>query len=221
MGVSGGKKTTTTNKPVYEQEIKGAHNITNETYQNNKGTAQDIAGGFASLVPSLLDEYKQGNRAIEAATDYSADASSGKFLGGNPHLQSIIDTTNDSVQNRTNAGLGMRGLTGSSSRGDILSRNLAENEGKLRYGDHQFERQQQANAAAMAPSLAAGKAATIAPALAAGEAAVNLPWVGANNTARNTAGLLGQYGTTTQKQSGGLLGSLLGAGLSGWASGGF
>ena len=132
---------------------------------------------------------------------------------GNPYLQDMIDQTNASVADRTNAAIGVRGQTGGSGHSNIISKALAQNETGLRYQDYDQERARMAQATGMAPSLVAGEQIPLAAAMAAGESAVNLPWVGANNVARNTAGLLGQYQNTTQKQSGSFLGDLLLAGV--------
>lgn len=220
MGLSS-KKTTNTTKPVYEQEIKEAADISNQTYQNNIGTANDIAGQFAGLVPDLLAKYQDGNATVNAAQAYATDTLNGKYLNNNPYLEDIIRTTNDSVIDNVNAGVGTRGQTGGSAQMELLSTNLADNETGLRWNDYNTERQNMNSMAGLAPGLAAAEQIPLAAAMAAGESAVNLPWVGANNVAANTAGLLGNYTTQTQKTSGGLLGDLLGAGLAGWASGGF
>ena len=208
MGLSS-KKVTNKTTPIYEQEIKGANAITQDTYQSGKGTANDIAGQFAGLVPNLISNYQNGDPTINAAQGYAQDVLGGNYLNNNPHLQGIIDQTNDSVIDNTNAGIGMRGQTGGSAQYEGLSKNLAENEGRLRWQDYATERQNMNNMAAMSPSLAAGQQIPLGAAMAAGESAVNLPWVGANNSARNTAGLLGQYTNQEQKQSGGFFGDLL------------
>ena len=160
-----------------------------------------------------MSQYQNGDPTINAAQGYAQDVLGGNYLNNNPHLQGIIDQTNDSVIDRTNSGIGMRGQTGGSAQYEGLSKNLAENEGRLRYQDYATERQNMNNMAALSPGLAAGQQIPLGAAMAAGESAVNLPWVGANNVARNTAGLLGQYTNQEQKQSGGFLGDLLLASL--------
>lgn len=212
MGASS-KKTKSTTKPVYEQEVKDAAGVTNSTYQDNRGTAADISGQFAGLVPDLLDKYQQGDPTINMAQNYAQDTLGGKYLENNPYLENIINTTNDSVTDRTNAGIGTRGQTGGSAHMELLSQNLADNESGLRWNNYNTERQNMNNMAAMSPSLAAGQQIPLAAAMAAGESAVNLPWVGANNVARNTAGLLGQYTNTEGKQSGGFFGDMITAAM--------
>lgn len=212
MGASS-KTTKSKNEPIYKKEIEGANAITQDAYQNNKGAASDIAGQFGGLVPDLLSQYQKGDPTINAAQNYATNTLNGDFLSGNPYLQENIDLTNDSVANQINSRVGMRGQTGGSAQYEGLSKNLAENESRLRYQDYATERQNMNNMAALSPGLAAGQQIPLAAAMAAGESAVNLPWVGANNVARNTAGLLGQYQEGTQKQSGGFLGDLMLAGV--------
>jgi len=208
MGLSS-KKTTTKTEPIFKDQMLEQYGNTNDTYQSGKGTANDISGQFAGLVPDLLQRQRDGDPTINAAQGYAQDVLGGNYLNNNPHLQGIIDQTNDSVIDNTNAGIGMRGQTGGSAQYEGLSKNLAENEGRLRWQDYATERQNMNNMAAMSPSLAAGQQIPLGAAMAAGESAVNLPWVGANNSARNTAGLLGQYTNQEQKQSGGFFGDLL------------
>jgi hypothetical protein len=217
MGLSS-KKSVTKTDPVFKDQLLDSQKNTQDTYQNNKGTAQDISNQFAGLVPDLLNKYQQGNRTVNAAQDYATNTLQGGYLNGNPYLDNIVNQTNDSVTDRTNAGIGMRGQTGGSAQYEGLSNNLAENEGRLRWQDYNQERQNMNNMAALSPGLASAEQIPLAAAMAAGESAVNLPWVGANNSARNTAGLLGQYTNQEQKQSGGFLGDLLMAGMGGLSS---
>lgn len=213
MGLSS-KKQKSTNKPVYEKEIKGAHAISQNTYNQQQGNATSIANQIGGLVPDLIERYQQGNPTLDSASAYNRDVTDGVYLdAGNPYLQDMIDQTNASVADRTNAAIGVRGQTGGSGHSNIISKALAQNETGLRYQDYDQERARMGQAVGAAPSLVAGEQIPLAAAMAAGESAVNLPWVGANNVARNTAGLLGQYQNTTQKQSGGFLGDLLLAGV--------
>jgi hypothetical protein len=208
MGLSS-KKTTTKTDPVFKDQLLGSQKNTQDTYQSGKGMASDLSNQYAGLVPGLLQQQRDGDPTINAAQGYAQNVLGGQYLNDNPLLQGIVDQTNDSVTDRTNAGIGMRGQTGGSAQYEGLSNNLAENEGRLRWQNYNQERQNMNNMASLSPSLAAGQQIPLAAAMAAGESAVNLPWVGANNSARNTAGLLGQYTNQETKQSGGFLGDLM------------
>jgi len=218
MGLSS-KKTKQTTKPVYEAEIKGAHGVLSNTYNEQAPKIAGYADQIGELIPGLLDRYKEGDPAINAARGYVTDTINGD--GSNPYLQDIIDQTNQSVSTGTNASLGTRGLAGGSVAAKIISKQLADNEGRLRYNDYDRNEERRARAAGMAPGIAAGDLMTLAPAFGAAELASGLPMDAATKYAAGTGGLLGQYTNSEQKQSGGLFGQILGAGLSGWASGGF
>lgn len=205
---------------MYAPQIEGAGNTLTGAYNTNAPKIQGYADQIGGLIPDMLAKYQAGNPAVGAAQDYIT-TTLGSDPAQNPYLEALIDQTNNDVANTTNAKLGVRGLTGGTVQNDILSRNLAENETGLRYTDFNNQQQRQAQAAGLAPGVAAADTIQIAPLLAAAQTASGLPLDAATQYAAGTGGLLGQYTNQTQKKSGGLLGSLIGAGLSGWASGGF
>ena len=156
-----------------------------------------------------LATSKQFQPGLLAASNFYGDTLGGKFLDGNPHLQGVIDSSNRDITDAVNSNF--MGRFGSGYHTNALVRGLGENENRLRYGDYAQERQYQNDAG----RNMAGIATT----------ATALPMLPAQGYADGIAGLLGKYltsnGPQTTKKSGGLLGSVLGAGLSGWASGGF
>ncbi len=160
-----------------------------EPYITAAGQAQGPAFEEASAVgrqmqPGLMD-----------ASQFYRDTIGGKYLGeGNPHLQGVIDSTNRDITDSVNSNFMPR--FGSAYHTNALVDRLAENEGRLRYGDYAQERGYQNDAAGNIGNLAGQ--ATLLPQLAAG------------NYAQNIGGLFGNYNKTTQKK--GLLGSLLEAG---------
>lgn len=206
MGISG-KKTTTTNKPVYASEITGAANTLTNTYNQQAPKIQGYADQIGALVPSLVDRYTQGDPAINAARSYVTDTLAGD-PAQNPYLDDMVALTGDNVRNQTQAAMGTRGQTGGSAYADLISRNLANNETGLRYTDYNNEQQRRAQAAGMAPGVVAGDLMTLAPAMSAAEFASMLPMNAAGQYAAGTGGLLGAYGTQTTKQSNGLMGAL-------------
>lgn len=218
MGLSS-KKTTQKTTPIYDKQITGAANTLASTYNANAPKVQGYADTLGAVGTDLLAKYREGNPMMDAASGWITSTLSGD--GSNPHLEDMIRLTNDSVRNQTQAAMGTRGLTGGSSYADIISRNLANNETGLRYNDFNQGEARKATAAGMAPGIAAGDFLTLAPALSAIGGAASLPMDTAARYAAGTGGLLGGYTNTQSKQSGGLLGDILGAGLAGWASGGF
>lgn len=220
----GKKKTKTTTKPIYEQQIKGAANTISNVYGQQAPKIAGYADQLGSLVPGLVQQAQEGDPAVNAARDYNVSVLQGNYMDGNPHLEAMLSDSNDDIRNQMQAALGARGLTGGSSYADIISRNIGKNTLATRYQNYDAERARMATAAGQSPGIAAGNLATIAPALATAQAAGGLPMNAALQYGAGVGGLLGNYTNTEQKQSGGLgqmLGGLLGAGLSGWATGGF
>lgn len=231
MGLSSSKSkatTTATTKPVYEPQIQQANTNLNAAYEAQAPKLSALTDQLGGLAPDLFKQFQQGDPNVNAARGYNADVLGGKYLDqGNPYLSAMIQQTGDNTRNGLAASLGTRGLTGGSAFADIISRALAQNETNLRYTDYGNERSRMDQAASLAPALSAAQYQPL-DALLQITQAQTLPSQLATGNAAATGGLLGQYvrsdGTSTQKQSQGLgasLGGLLGAGLAGWASGGF
>lgn len=172
---------------------------------------QSVAGvnQGAKQSQDLLNKYlPQGEQSLS----YFGDVMGGKYLDQtNPYLQGMIDQTNESVGNQVDSRFSSAGRYGSDYNVGELARQLSNSENNLRYGNYATERGYQ-NGAAL------GNLAGI-------ESLAGMPSQFANNQANAINGLVGKYvtstGNSTSKQSGGLFGDILGAGLAGWASGGF
>jgi hypothetical protein len=137
----------------------------------------------------------------------------------NPYLDQIVNQTNDAARNQMQARLARTGNSGGSDYTNIITRAVAENEGGLRYNDfnNTMNRRMQAAGMSAMPTQAAAQF---------GQQGAMLPLQAGALNAASIGGLLGQYQDVrgTQVQNGGLggmLGGILGAGLSGWAGGGF
>ena len=223
MGLSSKKTTTTqTNKPIYSGRVEGASDMLSNAYQAQRGKISGVADNFLGLSNELLDRYREGDPAINAARDYIT-TTLGSDPQNNPYLDQMVSNSTGDVRNQMQAALGARGLTGGSDYANLISKNVADKSLAMRYQDYDQQMARQAQAAGMAPGIAAGDYMTLAPALQTGEMGAMLPLQAALANAAGQGGLLGQYQSTTgtQKQSGGMLGGLLGSALSGWASGGF
>lgn len=207
MGLSS-KKTTQTNKPVYDAAISGAAgNITNAYNQAAPGL-QAGATKFGGILDSVVNRYNEGDPTIGAARGYATDVLSGKYLdAGNPYLQSMIDKTNNSVRNQSQAALGTRGLTGGSDYSGIIARALADNETGLRFNNYNTERDRMGQAVSQVPGLIAAENGILDPAFQAYEA-MQAPVRAAVGAGQGVGGLLGQYQTVKTKQSSSL-GSVL------------
>jgi len=149
----------------------------------------------------------------------------GKYLdAGNPWLQSQINQTNAGVTARVQQQFSQAGRTGSGANQTALGRALAGNESALRFAAYGDERNRMGQAAALAPSLEAGRNNALGAYLQAAEAAVGLPMSAAQRYAGGIGSLMGGYNTTTSTQTpslGMLLAQAAGNAASAWGAGGF
>lgn len=223
MGKKSRQKTTNEPSAFAKPFVSGAANALNSAYETAQPRLNEIGNDLYSRLPGIADMAFGPNPGLDAARGYATDVLGGKYLdAGNPYTQGIIDQTNNSVTDRVQSAFSKAGRTGSGVNQMVLGKSLAEAENGLRYQDYDRERQAMAQAASMMPGLDVARYQGIAPYLALSAGAAEIPMSGARNYASGVGGLLGQYGSQTTTQSGGnVLGSLLGAGLSGWASGGF
>lgn len=203
------KKTKTT--PIYDRQITGAANTLSNVYGQQAPKINEYANALGDVGMDLLSKYQAGNPMIDAAEGYIT-STLGADSAANPYLDDMIAQTNDSVRNQVQAARGTRGTTGGSAYNDLIARALAQNETGLRYTDFNNMEARKAQAAGLAPGVAAGDFLTLAPALSSIGAASQLPMDSALRYAAGTGGLLGGYTNTEQKQSPGLMG-ILGTGL--------
>ncbi|MES2905177.1 MAG: tail fiber domain-containing protein [Pseudomonadota bacterium] len=150
-----------------------------EPYITAAGQAQGPAFEEASAAA------RQQQPGLLAASQFYQDTIGGKYLGGNPHMEGVIDSTNRDIMDGVNGQFNSR--FGSGYHATALARAIAENEQRLRYGDYAQERAYQNDAG--------GNLAGIA------QTATALPQMAAGNYAQNIGGLFGQYNKTTQKQA--------------------
>lgn len=212
MGLSS-SKTTQTNKPIYSSEITGAANAVTGAYNTNAPKIQGYADSIGALIPGMIQKYQAGNPAVQAAQGYITDTLE-QDPTSNPYLDQIIAQTGRNTSNNLRASLGTRGITGGTAYQGILAQALAQNEGGMRYTDWNNAMQRRAQAAGMAPGIAAADTIQIAPLLSAASTASGLPMEAASQMAGGVGGLLGQYQTGETKKSGNLFGSLLSLGSS-------
>lgn len=222
MGVSGGK-TTSTNKPIYNQQIESAASNINNAYGAQAPKITAITDQLSTLVPGLVEKYTMGDPNVNAARGYNADVLSGKYLQGNSYLDGIAQQAGNDARNQTAAALGPRGLTGGSAFADIISRNVANASQTLRYNDYNSQMGRMDQAAAQAPSLSAAQYQPLSPVFDILNAQSS-PVQAATGAGAGIGGLLGQYMNQTQKTSpsvGAVLAQMAGNAASSWASGGF
>lgn len=194
-----------------------------DAYNANSGKIQSLTDSTVGMLnPWLTDKLENGDVGVNAARDYGVDVLAGKYLGeGNPYLDDMIGRSINDSTNATQAALSLKGLTGGSSYADIISRNAGNLSGNMRFADYNNERSRMDAAAGRASSYAAADYLPIAGLMDTVGMSLT-PLQAAQGYAGGIGGLMGNYTSTTQKQgAGSALGGLLGAGLAGWASGGF
>jgi hypothetical protein len=219
----GKKKSTTTNKPIYSGQIEGAANTVTGAYNAAQPGLQAGAGQFAGIRDSILSRYNSPDNPLNAARDHYSDVLSGRYLEGNPELDAVVGRVGNDIANQVGANLGTRGLTGGSAHSGIVGREVGRAASDLRYQDWANQLARMDNAASSVGSLGQAESAMLDPAIRAYQAQL-APLMAAQDYGNTIGGLLGQYQTVKQKQSGGIgqmLGGLAGSALAGWASGGF
>lgn len=142
---------------------------------------------------------------------------SGANLGGNPYLDAIMGKTRQGVADTVNDQFGTAGRFGSGMHAGILAREVAGAENQMRYQNYGAERGYQQDAIGQSQALMGGSQSLL-------NNAAELPWMGvqaANGAVRQASSGYGTQTTTQSQGLGGMLAGIAGAGLSGWASGGF
>lgn len=215
MGLSSSKTTSSTEPwKAAQPHILGAAGALGNTYNANADDIQMHTDQVTRLLPGMIEKYQAGNPAVNAAQNYNTDVLSGRYLNAdNPYLSAITDQVANQARNQTAGALGVKGLTGGSDYTRLVSQGVANAVTPLLYNNYTNERNAMAGAASQAPGLAAADAIQIAPMLSTLQAGLT-PIQAASGYSGAIGGLLSPYSTTTQKQSGGLLGSLLGAATS-------
>lgn len=203
MGKS--SKSTTGPSKYAQKYITPAANALEASYGANSGQIQNATNQVTSLLPSMIEKYKAGNPAVNAAQGYITDTI-GSSYEANPYLEGVLSQSNNDIRNQMQAALGVRGLTGGSDYSKLIADQIAKNTLGTRYNDYTNWEQRRAQAASMAPSNAAADVIQIAPMLSTLDASMT-PLQAASGYAGTIGGLMGNY--TTTKQKGSLLGSLL------------
>lgn len=215
MGLSS-SKTTTTNTPSKQQVDAG--NTLSGAFTQQMPKINAYADQVGGLIPGMIDKYRAGDAGVNAARGY-VTSTLGQ-TGENPYLQQMIDQSGGDMARQVNASLGTRGNLGGSVQAKIMANQLSRNALGMRFDDYNRSQQMKAQAAGMAPGLAAADTIQIAPLLSATQLAGGMPMDAVGRYASGMGGLFGNTGSQTTTQSpglGGILGGLLGTGLSAWA----
>lgn len=183
-------------------------------FNQNQPQLQDTTRGINDLLPGLSQQFRGWKPQTDQAQGYYGDVIGGKYLdpSNTPGLQSILGRVNRDVTDQVNSQFSQGGRYGSAAHTDVLSRNLAENQGAIYADQYNRERGYQDQAATMPAQM---QNQSLAQLLQAAGVGAELPFVG-TNALSGGLGSLFSGGTQTQKQSG--LSSLLG-GVGSLASG--
>lgn len=181
----------------------------------------DAAGTLRPAYDASQAQLGRVMPGINAGLDYYNDVLSGDYMNANPYLDDVIGDTNRSIMDSVTGEFSGAGRYGSGYHNRTIADRLAANENAIRGAEYGRER---AFMDAAPRNIAA-----------LGSASVALPQVPSSAYAEAIAQLLGRYGTTTGSGTGtssgtsttvqspstlGVLGSILGTGLSAWAGGG-
>lgn len=175
------------------------------------------------MLPGLQTQAQGVAGQMQPGIGYANDVLGGQYLNSNPYTQGLMQQAGNDAANHANSTYSLAGRTGSGAAQTNLARGVDYAENQVGFQNYQNERGLQNNAAAMLPGLTAGQFSGYQPYLAATQLAGQLPYYGASTLA-SVPGMFNGYGTQTGTQTQGLgtmLGGVLGAGLAGWASGGF
>jgi hypothetical protein len=207
MGLSS-STTRTTNTPSPQQTQAG--NTLNSVFGSQLPRIQGYADQIGGLMPGMIDRYNAGDAGVNASRDWITRTLGQQ--GENPHLQGMIDQTGGDISRQVGAGMGSRGNWGGSVHEKMLANALARSSMGMRYNDYSQQQQRQAQAAGMAPGVAAADTIQIAPLLAAAGYAGGAPLAATSQYASGMGGLFGNTGTQSTTQSPSILGMLLQAG---------
>lgn len=210
MGLSSSSSST---KPIYSTQLTGASDTLTNTYNAQAPKIAGITDQITGLIPGLLAKYNAGDPATTAAQGWVTNTLG--HQGGNPYLDQSIAQSGNDMAHQVNANLGTRGNLGGSVQEKILAHELGKNSLDARMQDYYQQQQLQAQAAGMAPGLAAGQRAMLDPVFSAAGAAT-MPINAASGYAGGIGSLLGQYTNTKTSQPWGS--ALLGAISNGAAS---
>ncbi|WP_374652245.1 hypothetical protein, partial [Rhizorhabdus sp.] len=179
-----GRRTVRSGQPVYDQLMAGAGGRgrrgdmpakiplggAGQAGDPSRGmlsrmaTGSPVAAAIASGGPNPGDAYARrtaqgGYLNAQPSAAYYASALAPEALRGNPYLDGVIAQSNANVTRDANRMFGARGMGSglSSAFADVLSRNLAANEGQLRYQNYNDAANRQLQAAGQSDAAWGGE----------------------------------------------------------------
>lgn len=206
MGLFGGSKSYSGSGQKWAKPIaQSAAGEVRSVYDSAQPQLQQITQGVTSLLPQVSQQYQDWSPQTQQSQGYYGDVLSGKYLdpSNNTALQSVLDRTSRDVTDQTNSQFSMAGRYGSAAHTDVLSRNLAENEGAILADQYNKERAAMDSAASTVPQL---QGSALTQLLQGSQLGAELPYTGANSLANSLAALFSGGNSKTSAGIGGLLG---------------
>lgn len=199
--------------PAQPYILKGLEQ-SGQVFDQQQPTLNKYSGMQMDTYGRVAPGAEQG---IMGAQDVVNNTLAGRYLTGNPYIEGMLSRTRDNIANDIGSRFSAAGRYGSGMFQDVMSRAMADAENQMRYQNYATERGYQNDAIGQAQNLMGGSQGLL-------NNAAELPWIGVGALNGNVRNASGGYGTTTTRQTGSvgqMLGGIAGAGLSGWASGGF
>jgi hypothetical protein len=168
-------------------------------FEQNQPNLQTLTNQVTNqVIPGLMGRVGQSGQTVGQAQDYLSNVLGGNYLNGNPHLQQMIDATNNDVTNKVNSQFETAGRYGSDAHGSGLTRELATADNALRYQNYGDEMNRMGQAAGMAAQISDQDIARLLGSIGIG---AQLPYTGSSNLA-NSLGALFSGGTEQSKSVG-------------------
>jgi hypothetical protein len=196
-------KSKSSTKPIKEfmPTIQGAASGLTADYNANKAGTAQIANSITSRLPALADKAFGPNSLLDSAQGYATDTINGKFLNNNPYVDEMAGIARRSAADDVQSYFGKLGRVGSDSNMAGFARGVNEADLGVRSSIYNQERQNQQQAASMAPGLNAASYDGIDAYLRAAGVGAELPYLASNKYASGIGGLLGQYTKTKSTQA--------------------
>ena len=194
-------KSKSSTKPIYKAEIGAAAGALKSAYDQNSAGTADIANSITSRLPGMANKAFGESSLLKAAQGYATDTIGGKYLANNPYVDEMAGQARSAAANDVQSYFGKLGRVGSDSNMAGFARGVNEADLGVRSGIYNQERQNQQQAASMAPGLNAADYDGVDAYLRAAGVGAELPYLASNKYAQGIGGLLGNYTKTTQKQA--------------------
>ena len=212
MGKKTSKTTSTSAPPAWAVPIiqGGAQSLSNTYNQNQPGLQALQSNLTGSVIPGIQQQIGDTKQQLQPGMDYANSVLGGQYLNANPYAQANAQFAGQQAGNAVNSAFSQAGRTGSASHAMDLARGVDQAENGVLFQNYQNERGLQNQAAGMLPGYTSAQYAGYTPLLGATQLAGQIPYSG-TGAISGIGSLLGNYGTQTSQQPGGILGGLLGA----------